>query len=125
MILEYFTIRQGALNDDVIDPSIMEIMNKETQPVVKEMSENRLPFGSRKTGNYILIQYIASDALKIVPNTVCSKTLLSLVRFLMHQTLCNFPGPCISFCFCYGMIASFLFSKQIEGLVLLIRAGSS
>ena len=66
----YFTIRQGALNDDVIDPSIMEIMNKETQPVVKEMSENRLPFGSRKTGNYILIQYIASDALKIVPNTV-------------------------------------------------------
>ena len=49
----------------------MEIMNKETQPVVKEMSENRLPFGSRKTGNYILVvQYIASDALKIVPNTV-------------------------------------------------------
>ena len=28
------------LDDDVIDPSIMEIMNEETQPVVKEMSEN-------------------------------------------------------------------------------------
>ena len=24
---------QAALNDDVIDPSIMEVMNKETQPV--------------------------------------------------------------------------------------------
>ena len=46
---------QAALNDDVIDPSIMEVMNKETQPVVKEMSENSLLFGSRKTGNYILI----------------------------------------------------------------------
>ena len=52
LIIKYFTIRQAALNDDIIDPSIM---NKETQPVVKEMSENSLPFGFRKTGNYLLI----------------------------------------------------------------------
>ena len=50
----------------------MEIMNEETQPVVKEMSENSLPFRSRKTGNYILIY------------------------------ICNFPRPWTSFCFCYA-----------------------